>query len=389
MSNRKRVKVLHIITNLPIGGAQDNTLLTVERLDRDKYDVTLLSAPEGEWLERAQRIPNLHLIFVKELKRRIHPLKDVIAFFKILNILRKGKYEIVHTHSSKPGFHGRLAAKLLGVPAVIHTIHGFPFNDFMGPLKRGIFINIERFLSRITDRIVTVSTLNLDKAVRLKLAAREKFVNIYSGIDFDKFNVAVNVNTKKQELGILNGEKIVGMVGRFSPQKSPQDFVRAIPQVLKKQKNVRFLFIGDGDLHQQIVALSKELGVEDKIKILGFRDDIPELLNVLDVYVLSSLWEGLGRSLTEAMYTGRPVVATRVDGVPELVKDGETGMLAQPGDPESLARGIIALLSDEDKARAIGAAARHRITESFQADQMVRAIEDVYDALLHEKKALV
>ena len=244
-NNQKLIKVLHIITHLPIGGAQDNTLITVEKLDRQKFDVSLMCSPEGDWLERATKIKALNFIFVEELARKIRLLKDFIAFLKICSTIKNAKYDIVHTHSSKPGFLGRLAAKLTGVPIIIHTIHGFPFHDFMNSVTKQFYIGIERFLSRISDKIVTVSKLNLEKAVDLGLGKRSKFINIYSGIDFSKFDIKVDAERKRKELGILNGEKIVGMVGRLSEQKAPLDFVKAIAEVLKVRSDVRFVIVGD------------------------------------------------------------------------------------------------------------------------------------------------
>ncbi len=381
----KKIKVLHIITHLPIGGAQDNTLITVEKLDRQKFDVSLMCSPEGDWIERAKKIPDLKLIPVKALTRRIHIINDLVAFWKIYIIIKNGHYTIVHTHSSKPGVLGRIAAKLARAPLIIHTIHGFPFHDFMNSVTKQFYISIERFLSRISDKIVTVSKLNLEKAVDLGLEKRNKFINIYSGIDFDKFDVKIDAERKKNELGILNGEKIVGMVGRLSEQKAPLDFVKAIAEVLKVRSDVRFVIVGDGELKQKTLDLSKKLDVDSKLMVLGFREDVPELLQTFDVFVLTSLWEGLGRSLTEAMYTGRSIVATNVEGVPELVETGKTGVLVEPKDVKAIAKAIIHFLDDEKSAGKMGEAAAECIHADFRADVMVRNLEKLYDNLVLEK----
>lgn len=381
-----RKKVLHIITNLPVGGAQDNTLLTVEKLDRRRYEVALMCSKEGRWVERAMAIKDLEIIFVNELTRPIHIVYDIIAFWKIYRILKKKRYDIVHTHSSKPGFLGRIAAKLAGTSIIIHTIHGFPFHDFMNPLAKSIFIRIERFLSALSDKLITVAILNLEKAISLKIAERSKFENIYSGIDFSQFDIPIDIQQKRRELGVLKGEKIVGMVGRLSKQKAPLDFVLAIPEVLKSTNNVRFVVVGDGELREKTLKLAKQLNVDSKLMVLGFRDDVPELLHTFDVFVLTSLWEGLGRSLTEAMYTGRPVVATAVEGVPELVQDGETGILVPPKDVAAISKAIVTILSDNKTAMKLGQAARQRITESFRIEKMIRNLEKVYEELLIKKK---
>ncbi len=381
-----KIRLLHIITNLPVGGAQDNTLLTVERLDRRRFDVTLMCSSEGVWRRRADAIPNLSRIYVDELTRPIHLISDALAFWKIYRHLKRGRYDIVHTHSSKPGVLGRLAARLAGVPVVVHTIHGFPFHDFMNPLLMRAAMGLERVLARFTDRLITVSRLNLEKAVRLGLGKPEQFVNIYSGIDFDKFDVRVDPAAKKRELGLQNGEPLVGMVGRLSTQKAPQNFVRALARVLERRPEVRFVIVGDGELRDRVERLARRLGVESRLTILGYRDDVPELLPALDVYVLPSLWEGLGRSLTEAMYTGRPVVVTRVEGVPELVEDDRTGLLVEPNDVAALAEAILTLLTDREKAQRLGRAAQQRVTDAFRAEAMVQALERLYVETLAEKR---
>jgi len=381
----KKISVLHIITNLPVGGAQDNTLLTVEQLNRKKFNITLMCGLHGEWVERAKAIQDIDLIFIKELVRPISLIKDLIALNRIYRIFKEKKFDIVHTHSSKPGVLGRIAAKLTGIPIVVHTIHGFPFHDFMNPITKSIFITIEKLLAKITDKLITVSKLNLEKACKLKFADRERFQNIYSGIDFKKFDIPLDVVAKKKELGIVNGQPIVGMVGRLSKQKAPLDFVRSTPKILDKHPNVKFLLVGDGELKAQTLSLAKELGVSQNIEVLGFRKDIPELLSIFDIYVLTSHWEGLGRALTEAMYTGRPVIATNVEGVPELVKDRETGLLVEPNDIEAISQAVISLLDNRSDALKYGAAAAKQVCEKFEATAMIRQIESLYQELLTTK----
>ena len=381
----EKTKILHLITNLPVGGAQDNTLITVERLDRSKFDVTLMCAPEGKWVQRARQLSDVNLIFVEELRREIHLFYDVTAFFRIYRFIRRGRYAIVHTHSSKPGFLGRLAARLAGVPVIIHTIHGFPFHDFMPASVRKFYIWIERQLARVTDYLVTVSRLNLEKAVQLHIAKRDKLVNVYSGIDFEKFDVEVDVPRKCHELGLRPGDKIVGMVGRLSEQKAPWNLIQAIPQVLRHHPGTLFVFVGDGELKDNMQALAKDLNVSAHTLFLGFRDDVAEVMQTLDVYVLPSQWEGLGRSLTEAMYLERPVVATAVEGVPELVENGKTGILVPPNQPQALAHAIAELLSDPQKSRQLGEAARRKVEGSFEAKHMLNDLERLYNIALKDK----
>ncbi len=376
--------ILHIITYLPIGGAQDNTLLTLEGLDKNRYDITLICGKRGEWIGRALSIQNIKIHFINELIRKIHIFYDTIALFKMYRFIKRGKFNIVHTHSSKAGFSGRIAAYLAGVPVVIHTLHGFPFHDFMHPVARTFYIFLERLLSKFTNRIITVSQLNQEKAICLKLNRPEKFINIYSGIDYKRFNHSISILKKRKELGIKRGEYVIGMVGRLSEQKAPQYFIQSIPFVLKTHPHTRFLLVGDGKLKNHIIKLTEKLNISDQISFLGFRDDIPEILQVLNVFVLPSLWEGLGRSLTEAMYTACPIVATAVEGVPELIIDGQTGYLIQPKDSVTMAQRINDLLSHPRQAKRMGKNARKRVMKDFDAAVMIKKIDQLYQYMSNE-----
>ena len=376
----QRIKVLHIITHLPIGGAQDNTLLTVEGLNKKKYDVTLLTGPGGEWLTRARNIPNLNAIIVPEIVREINFICDFISIIKIFRIIKEYKFDIVHTHSSKPGFSGRIAAKLAKVPCIIHTIHGFPFHDFMPWWSRTFYITLEKCLAKFTDKLITVCDLNKEKAIQLKIGPPEKFKTIYSGIDFSKFEIENKVN-KHELLNMSINGPLVGMIGRLSEQKAPHIFINAIPLILEKIPDAIFILVGDGELRQKVESLIKKLRIQDHTFILGFRDDIPQILSILDVFVLSSFWEGLGRSLTEAMYMKCPVVATKVEGVPELVEHNEMGFLVPPNNPDAIAKGVIELLGNQEKARIMALKAHERVVHDFSVQKMVFDIDNLYNKL--------
>ena len=383
-----KIKVLHIITNMPIGGAQDNTLSTIEGLDKERYDISLMSGPKGDWKGRAQRIEGCKCIFINEMVREVHLIKDFIAFVKIFIALRRGKYDIVHTHSSKPGFYGRIAARLTLVPVIIHTVHGFPFHDFMPDILRQFLIILERFLSRISDRLITVSKLNLQQALRLNLTPTEKLVNIYSGIDFSKFEKKFDLEKKRRDLNIPKNTKVIGFVGRLARQKGIEYFIRAMQTLLTQRVDILAIVVGDGELRWKSERLAEELGVTPFVKFLGFREDVPELLQLFDVYVLSSLWEGLGRALTEALYSRRPTVATAVAGVPELVRNQETGILVPPADPEALAEGIFYLLDNPDKRKKLAQNAHNLVKEEFSVEAMVRSIDVLYQEMYQSKKRL-
>jgi len=381
-------KILHIITNLPVGGAQDNTLLTVENLRRDRYEIHLLFGPEGRWLSRAQAIEGIRCIEMPTLVRPIQLLKDVRALIAMTRLIRRERYAIVHTHSSKPGFLGRLAAHLAGTPVVIHTIHGFPFNDFMPQLIHNFFVALERWASALSHRLITVSELNRKKAINLGIAPASKFQTIYSGIQFDLFDHPVDAAALRQSLEIGTDRTVIGFVGRLSPQKDPLSFVEAMPEILRRHPGTLFLIVGDGELRQATEQRAEQLGVAAAMRILGFREDVPDLLRAMDLFVLSSRWEGLGRSLTEALYCGLPAVATAVEGVPELISDGETGRLVPPQDPEALAQAVIDLLDDPARARGLARAGQARVRGLFNVQHMVDEIDALYQTELHAKGLL-
>ncbi len=384
----KKIKVLHIITHLRVGGAQDNTLLTVERHDRTKYDVTLMCAPDGAWVERAQKIPELKIVFIEKLTRPIHPISDARAFLQIYRHLKNETYDIVHTHSSKPGFLGRIAAKLAKVPVVVHTIHGFPFHDFMAPALHGFFAFLEKQCAKLSDKMITVSKLNLKKTVELGIAPERKLINIYSGIDFNKFKKKMDGKNKRAELGIPENCFVVGMIGRLSQQKSPWNLIKAAPAVLARHPNTLFISVGNGELLEKMQTLARKLNIGDKFKFLGLRRDIAELLHIMDVYTLPSQWEGLGRSLTEAMYMKKAVVASDVEGVPEIVENGRTGLLVPANNPQRLAESIVQLLADRELREKLGEKAHCKVCEIFKAEKMVADIEKLYLDSMQEKTLL-
>ncbi len=375
-------RILHIITHLPVGGAQDNTLLTVHNLDKTRYHVTLLCGPGGDWTERARRISDVELVVVPWLVRPVHPISDCLAVITLYRFIKKRRCHLVHTHSSKAGVLGRLAATLARTPHVIHTIHGFSFHDGMARPLVSLLVWIERLLSRFTERMITVSTLNRDKALLLGMGVQEQYRNIYSGIDFAKFHRNRRREEIRSQLGIPAAAKVIGFVGRLSRQKNPELLIQAMPGIAAKHPESLILFVGDGELRGHMERMISTLKIKDRCLILGFREDIARYYSIFDVFVLPSRWEGLGRSLTEAMYMGCPVVATAVEGVPELIEHGKTGLLVPPGNREALEEAVSFMLDNPHKARSLAVAGHNRVRGSFNAAQMVQSIDSLYRELM-------
>lgn len=380
-----KVKVVHIITKLELGGAQENTLFTVMHLRRDRYTPVLISGSEGILVEEAQQLREGELHLVPELAREIRPLKDIIALFKLTKILtqlRRTAAIIVHTHSSKAGILGRWAACLAGSKVIIHSVHGFSFNDFQPRLVRAFYIFLERITSRITTRFIAVSQANIEKGIEERIFKRDQVVLIRSGIEIEKYyHVKPERAKKRKELGIDATIPLVAMIACFKPQKSPLDFVKVAKRVSDEVDQVKFLLVGDGILRPKIEALIKEYQIEDKVMLLGWRRDIPEIMGCIDIVVLTSRWEGLPRVFPQAMASGVPVVATGVDGAPEAIHHGVNGFLVPPGDSEGIVEKVLFLIQHPESARAMGKEGR-RLVKEFAIEKMMTQQEELYEMLL-------
>ncbi|MBI3354102.1 MAG: glycosyltransferase [Nitrospirae bacterium] len=313
------IKVVHIITKLELGGAQQNTLYTVSHLNKDKFTPTLIAGSEGLLVDDAKRL-GIEAHFLPSLVREINPVKDIQALLDIRRLLLRIKRSsqspiIVHTHSSKAGIIGRWAVFFAGMPVVIHTYHGYGFNDYQSILKRWLFIFLERLTAKITTRFIAVSKNNIEKGITAGIFRSNDIELIRSGIDISEFSdVKIDKAKKKMELGVEPDKPLVGMIACFKPQKAPLDFIKAAHLVHQIMPNVRFIVAGDGELRTAMEELINSLGLKDKIKLLGFRRDIPEIMKCLDVFALTSLWEGLPKVIVQALSAGIPVVATEADG---------------------------------------------------------------------------
>jgi glycosyltransferase involved in cell wall biosynthesis len=391
----ERIKVLHLITHLGAGGALDNTLLTVKGLPRDRYEVHLaagvLSGSDyTEWKTRAERCADALFVF-QDLQRPVHVLKDRRALNQLTSLIVKQNYDIVHTHCAKAGVLGRIAAKRAGTPIMIHTFHSFGWqvahdfhksrlHKYLSSLQKRCYIGVERYAAGLADALITVSELNKREALALKIAPSEKFITIYSGVDIEGLLASsAERDAICKKFKLHSTYPVVGMIGRLSTQKAPLDFVHAAKIVLERKPGVQFILVGDGPL---AAVVREAIGPEMRIKMLGFQDNVPEILSIINVFALPSLWEGLGRALTEAMIMGVPVVATSVNGVPELIVDQETGLLSPPANPAKLAENIIWLLDHPQEAQRMSHSASERVVPDFSAARMLKQIDALYQRLL-------
>jgi glycosyltransferase involved in cell wall biosynthesis len=376
----QRLRVLTVITRLELGGAQRVALHTAATLDRRRFEAGLAWGPGDVLDAEARAVDELTTFEVDDLVRPVAPVRDLRALTGLRRAIRDFRPQVVHTHSSKAGVLGRLAARLERVPVVVHTVHGFGFTPLQSPVKRALFLRAEKLAARWTDHFVAVSHVNLDRGVELGLWTAEQASVIRAGVDLDRFRFADDGAAARRALAIPEGVPVVTQIGNFKPQKAPLDFVRAAALVAAKLPEARFVLVGEGPLRGDAEALATELGIADRTVFSGWWRDVPGLLAATMVSVLSSIHEGLPCSVVESLAAGVPVVATAVDGTPEVVRPGVNGELVDPGDPTSLADAILGILVDGDRRLAMSEAAADGL-EDFDRDRMVRQLEDLYQCL--------
>jgi len=379
-------KVLHPITRLIIGGAQENTMLTADYLDRNLWQVDILSGPqtgsEGSIIDEVCR-RKISLFLEHSLVREIHPLKDMIALFRLARFMKKHQYDIVHTHSSKAGIIGRWAAWVAGVPVIIHTVHGWGHHDHQHPWVRKVYISLEKLSLKITDKLVAVSGKNILKGLSDGIGQKNNYTVIRSGIELERFgHPHVDQSTMRKQLNIPSDAIVIGTVMRLSPQKAPLDFIEAATILAQKLKKVYFVLVGDGPLHDAVVKKAQENNIEKQFIMTGLRRDIPELMNCFDIFVLPSLWEGLPRVIPQAMASGVPVIATKIDGSAEIIQSELNGVLVAPGKPHDMADAVMRVLQDSAFRNRIIRAALET-TKEYSAQKMVERIETMYLELLN------
>jgi glycosyltransferase involved in cell wall biosynthesis len=384
--DKSRHTIAHVITESgPFGGSQRNTLLTLQGLVRDGYKTELVCGPGGQLIPEAQTI-GVPVHVVPDLVRQVDPGKDFRAVLHLYRLFRSQRYSVVHTHATKAGLLGRLAARWAGVPWIIHTFHSVPF-EINGNLKSKFYIVLERLVGSFTHTLACVGEVLRQQIAAWKIAPDEKLVTIYSGIDFARYVPAYPPREMKQQLGLEEAWPIVGCIGRLCEQKAQQYLVESIAFLREHYPQIRLLLVGEGELRSLLEQRIQELGLSSQVFLLGERADIADLLNVCDIYAMSSLWEGVGRALTEAMYWRLPVVATPVNGVTELISHEETGLLVPPRDPKALAAAIDRLASDRELAQRLGTNAHRKASDLMDGRRMIGAIEELYERLI-ERAAL-
>ncbi|MBL4886002.1 MAG: glycosyltransferase family 4 protein [Planctomycetaceae bacterium] len=382
------MKIAHIITRLIIGGAQENTVHTVEdHISQYDDDVTLMTGPamgpEGSLIPRAQE-SGCNLIILEELRRSIHPLRELAAYRKLKQHLRELKPDIVHTHSSKAGILGRRAAASLKIPCV-HTIHGAAFHYGQHPVLYHTYKLSEKIAARWTDHYISVANAMSEQYLEAGISVPEKYTTIHSGFVVDPFLAPPeNRDAQREAWGLTPENVLIGKIGRLFPLKGHDSILAVAGEVVRRCPQARFLFIGDGILRQQFEAEIEAAGLQNYFIFTGLvpPTEIPQLMHTLDILVHTSQWEGLARVLPQALITGKPVVSFDIDGAKEVVINNETGFLIPRNDLEGLTNAMVQLVEDSKLRNRLGNTGRDKFTDLYRHQTMSRKIREVYQRVL-------
>ncbi|HEX2987807.1 MAG TPA: glycosyltransferase family 4 protein [Chloroflexota bacterium] len=365
-----------------IGGTKRHLLALIRGLDRNQFEVEV-AAPEirSEAFDDVTFTKEVREAGIKQhfvpMQRAISPGSDLRSFSQLVALMARGRYDLVHTHSSKAGFLGRFAARAAGVKVTVHTPHGFYFLNQKPGRKRSFYLQLERMAGLTTSRIIALSPTEMAEAVDNGIIKSDRIALIENGIRVPAVP-SDGIVARLRETLAPEAEYLVGTVARFTPQKGPFDFVRMTSHLVQLVPGVHVLWCGDGELREQVESLAGELGVSDRLHFLGYRTDVLDIMSTLDLFVLTSLWEGLPYTVLDAMALGKPVVATAAVGTRDIVQEGVTGLLTPVGEPAAAAEAIARLLRAPAERQAMGTAGHETILRRFSQEAMVKRTGQLY-----------
>ncbi len=392
MSDRMRVLQL---TGITVGGSAEHLLQLATSLPADRFETTIALSGGGP-LDEEIRATGLPVLDYAPSHGEGHfkqaspdgPVELVRQFLRLRSAMRRERYDVVHTHTSVAGAMGRVAAWSAGIPVRVHMLHAYAGHDGVPQPKRSLYRLVERLLGLVTSHYVAGSRFIRDVGVRHRLFGREDVTVIpYSSrMTAGDATEAERVRLRAG-LGLPAGAPLVALVGRIEDQKGADLLVRAVPAVVAQVRDAHVLVVGEGTRRAEAEALAVELGVADRVHFLGWRHDLADLMRAVDVLALPSRWEAFGIVNLEAMAAAKPVVGFAVEGIPEVVIHGETGLLSPAGAVDDLAQDLVRVLTDPALAVRLGAAGRRRFAEQFTPERMVRAHVELYERLLARRRS--
>jgi glycosyltransferase involved in cell wall biosynthesis len=387
----RKIKVAHIIARMITGGADENTLFTIQGLDKDRYEVDLIMGEEfDESIFDKVKNNNFNIIQIKGLKWKLNFLYDPIVLIKLIKLIRKNRYDIVHTHTTKAGILGRIAAHIAGVPIIVHGLHGSTFEAFESGLLNWFLFLFERLAGRFTDAYISVSKVLSEKYIERGLGKKDNHYTVYSGMELETFygvRGKIDCRKKQRELEIDSEDFVIGNVARLETRKGHKFLINAFKDVVGERKGcpIKLLIIGEGEERENLENYAKEANLEKNIIFTGYREDVEELMALMDLFVLTSLREGLPRVLVQAAAVGMPSIAFNVDGVPEIIEDNHNGFLVKVGDVKQLTKRIIQYIDHKELLVLHGKNGRELIKGKWSIEDMVEKIDKIYQDLVREK----
>lgn len=376
------VKLLHIVGDSKFGGGSLVILrLAVMAQQQMGWQVDVLTTDKV--LQKLLVEQGIGVVELDVIWRNIRPARDLAGLFRLRSFLRRSGYDIVHTHTSKAGFVGRLAARAAGIRRIVHTVHGFAFHEESTRAALCIYSLLERIAAHACDRIVTVSEFHRQWALKLGIGSAEKIITVHNGVHTDRVQPKRDREVVRNELGVNSGTHLLLTTGRLAEQKGFEDLIHALPDIAKGL-NIPFQLVlaGTGPLEPMLKRLASDLGVQDRVRFLGFRPDIGDLLAASDMVVLPTMREGLSIALLEAMAAGKPIVTTRIGSNAEAACDGLGAKLVPPNDSNALAAAVIHLAENRLRADTMGRKAKEIFAQNYTEDRMLGGYRSLYRTLL-------
>lgn len=377
------MKIAHVITRLLRAGSEENTLITAAGQIRDGHEVYVLHGRDANCDFARAMAPGIKLIEIPALERELSPRNDYLAYRQLRASFRKIRPEIVHTHQSKAGIVGRLAARAEKVPGIVHGVHILPFLEESGA-KKALYLGAERLTARMTDAFIHVADNMRSACAEHGVGLDKPHRIVYSGFDLSRFANATECADWREMLGVPSGPKppVVVMLASLEERKQHLKLIEQFPMVLKRVPDARLVLAGEGELRERIAARIAELGLQSRVHLLGYRSDPERIIALADVCLLCSLREGLPRSVLQYLAVGRPSVVFDVVGIEKLVLDGQSGLIVPQGDWERLLTGVADLLLDDARRADMARAAKATDLSPWDASLMASKTLAVYDEAL-------
>lgn len=388
---QRKLKICHLITRMIVGGAQENTLFSCRGQVEAGHSVTLVTGqshgPEGKLLEK-QHVPDLNIVEVNSLQREINPLKDYKAYRELKKFFKDQQFDVVHTHSSKAGIVGRAAAWAAKTPVIVHTVHGPAFHRYEKAWRNKLFILAEKFAAKRCHKIVCVADAMTEQFLTAGVSNVEHFQTVYSGMNLDDYLSLNNDQSMRTQLDIPEGAVVIGKIARLFELKGHEFLIKAARKIIKDFPHVHFLWLGDGNLKEQLLSDIKLYGLERHFHLPGLisPEEVPSYIELMDIVCHLSLREGLPRAVVQGLAAEKPAVTYHLDGAPEVVINGHTGFTCPAETIDEVIVALSKLIESEKLRQDLGRNGRELVRGRFNWTKMCGDLEALYYKVLDTKK---